>query len=306
MDLDFYRDGWEDQPDPLFSEPELERELKEHVIQLAGEIGERNFQEYASLQQAMAYIENYWKDVGFEVRQQQYDIAGQAFTNLSVEIVGASRPDEVVVVGAHYDTIIGTPGADDNGSAVAGLLALSGRARACRWDRTLRFVAFANEEPPFFMSPGMGSLVYARDCQERGDRVIGMICLEMLGYFCERQPDTLGLLPESGDFIGLVGNQESEDLVRRAALAFREKVRFPLQAAAPSPNVVPYAAYSDHWSFWQCGYQALMVTDTGPLRNPHYHMASDRPGTLDYDKMTRVVFGVEGILEKLAGCFRNR
>ncbi len=305
MDLDFYRDGWTDEPDPLFSEPELERELKEHVYQLAGEIGERNFQEYASLHQAVAYIESYWRDVGFDVKHQHYEIGGQEFTNLSVEIVGASRAQEVVVVGAHYDTILGTPGADDNASAVAGLLALSGRAVKRRWDRTLRFVAFANEEPPFFMSPGMGSLVYAKECQKRGDKIEGMICLEMLGYFCERQPDTLGLLPESGDFIGLVGNQESEELVRRSARAFREKVRFPLQAAAPSPDVVPYAAYSDHWSFWQCGYPALMVTDTGPLRNPHYHMASDLPTTLEYDKMTRVVFGVEGILEKLAVCLRN-
>ena len=305
MDLEFYRDGWADKPDPLFSEPELERELKDHVFQMAGEIGERNFQDYASLQQAIAYIESYWTKVGFDVKHQYYDIGEQQFTNLSVEIKGASRPHEVVVIGAHYDTIIGTPGADDNGSAVAALLALSGRAGRCRWERSLRFVAFANEEPPFFMSPGMGSLVYARDCQKRADRIIGMICLEMLGYFCERQPDTLGLLPESGDFIGLVGNQESEELVRQAARAFREKVRFPLQAAAPSPNMVPYAAYSDHWSFWQCGYQALMVTDTGPLRNPHYHMATDLPETLDFDKMTRVVFGVEGIVEKLAVPLRN-
>lgn len=305
MDLDFYRDGWDDQPDPSFNEPELERELKEHVYQLAGDIGERNFQEYGSLQEAIAYIESYWRESGFEVRYQQYDIGGQEFTNLWVEISGVSRPEEVVVVGAHYDTILGTPGADDNASAVAGLLALSGRAAKVRWERTLRFVAFANEEPPFFMSPGMGSLVYAKGCQKRGAGIEGMICLEMLGFYCERQPDTLGLLPETGDFIGLVGDPDSEDLVRRAAHAFREKVRFPVQAAAPSPNLVPYAAYSDHWSFWQCGYPALMVTDTGPLRNPHYHMASDLPATLDYDKMARVVYGVEGILEKLAGCLRD-
>ncbi|MCA9780385.1 MAG: M28 family peptidase, partial [Candidatus Eremiobacteraeota bacterium] len=223
MNLDFYRDGWTDRPDPQFHEPELQRELKEHVYQLAGEIGERNFQEYESLQAAVAYIEGYWRDLGLNVGRQNYDVGSQQFTNLWVEISGSQEPDKIVVVGAHYDTILGTPGADDNSSAVAGLLALSGRAVKRRWKRTLRFVAFANEEPPFFMSPGMGSLVYAKSCSERGEAIEGMICLEMLGYYCDRQPDTLGLLPESGDFVGLVGNEESVDLVRRAARAFREK-----------------------------------------------------------------------------------
>jgi peptidase M28-like protein len=297
--FEFYREGYDDGLDPDFTEPALQSELEKHVYCLAGEIGERNFENYDALEQAVRYIENYWSSAGYAVEHQHYRAEGRQFTNLWTEIPGRKRPEEIVVLGAHYDTIIGTPGADDNASAVAGLLALSGRARGKEWDRTLRFVAFANEEPPFFMSSDMGSLVYAQYCEENDHQILAMVCLEMLGFYSESQPDTLGLLPAEGNFIALVGDPSSEDVVKKAARAFREKVKFPFQAAAPPEIAVPYVGFSDHWSFWQCGYPAFMVTDTGPLRNPHYHRSSDLPHTLNYDLMTRVVFGVEGVLEKL-------
>jgi hypothetical protein len=289
--FEFYLEGYDEGVDPDFRERELRIELESHVHRLAGEIGERNFQKYQALQDCISYIEDYWSGAGYVVEHQNYTTLDLQFTNLWTEIPGRTRPEEVVVLGAHYDTILGTPGADDNATAVAGLLALSGRARQRDWDRTLRFVAFANEEPPFFMSPSMGSLVYAQSCQERNEKIQAMVCLEMLGYYTDAQPDTLGLLPAEGNFIALV---------RRAAQAFRKKVRFPFQAATPSEIAVPYAGFSDHWSFWQHGYKAFMITDTGPLRNPHYHQPSDLPDTLNYDLMSRVVYGVEGILEELA------
>jgi len=300
--MEYYREGWAQTLDPHFKELKLQEELEEHVRYLAGKIGERNYQSYHNLQRTISYICEYWARVGYQVQAQHYEVDGRQFTNLWVEIEGSTRPQEIVVVGAHYDSVVGTPGADDNASAVAGLLALSGRAHGKRGECTLRFVAFANEEPPFFMSPTMGSLVYARGCQARGDDIQAMVCLEMLGYYCEKQPETLGLLPERGDFIALVGNPQSEELVKRAARAFHQTVKFPLQAAAPCTNLVPYASFSDHWSFWQCGYPAFMVTDTGPMRNPHYHLPSDLPETLDYERMTMVVFGVEGVLQALRDC----
>jgi hypothetical protein len=299
--FDFYREGIDEGIDPDFRETALQAELKRHVQQLAVAIGERNYEKYDALLQTIQYIDDYWSEASYKVERQHYEAMNLQFTNLWTEIPGQKWPDEIVVLGAHYDSIIGTPGADDNASAVAGLLALSGLARQKEWDRTLRFVAFANEEPPFFMSADMGSLVYAQSCEKKGEKIQAMVCLEMLGYYSDVQADTLGLLPAIGNFIGLVGDPTSELLVRRAARAFRNTVTFPMQAAAPPEHAVPYVGFSDHWSFWQCGYPAFMVTDSGPLRNPHYHMPSDLPETLNYDLMSRVVVGVEGILQELAG-----
>lgn len=297
---DFYRQYWERHPDPHFAQPALEAELREHVNVLAVEIGERNYSHYGALAKTIEYIQSFWQGLGFEVHRQAYEADGKEFYNLWVELVGSERPEEVVVLGAHYDTVWTTPGADDNGSAVAGLLAVSRDWAERRPKRTVRFVAFANEEPPFFMSDGMGSLVYAESCARNGDNIVGMVCLEMLGYYCDVQDETLGLLPEHGRFIAFVGNTESELLVSSAAEAFVAEVSFPLQAAAVSPQLVPQASFSDHWSFWQHGYPAFMITDTGPMRNPHYHQPSDLPPTLDFASMTRVVHGVKGVLESLA------
>jgi Zn-dependent M28 family amino/carboxypeptidase len=218
---------------------------------------------------------------------------------------GTSRAAEIVVVGAHYDSVEGTRGANDNGSGVAALLAAA-RAFAQRSDRparTLRFVAFANEEPPYFQGSGMGSLVYARACRARGDRVVAMVSLETIGFYTD-MPDTqhypppLGIAyPSTGNFIGFVGNVASRALVRRAISAFRETTRFPSEGAA-LPEWMPGVGWSDHWSFWQAGYPAIMVTDTAPFRYPHYHDASDLPDKLSYDRMARVVDGivVDGIV----------
>ena len=200
---EFYREYWDRSLEAGFAEPELEAELREHVRVLAVEIGERNYQRYDALLRARAYIEGYWKSLGKSTTCQSYEADGQEFWNLSVEVKGTERPEEILVVGAHYDTVWTTPGADDNGSAVAGLLALS---RLCSRPskRTVRYVAFANEEPPFFMSDGMGSLVYAQECAHKAENIVGMICLEMLGYYSDAQEDTLGLLPEHGRFIAFV------------------------------------------------------------------------------------------------------
>lgn len=281
---------------------ELERELRAHVHQLANEFGQRNLFNYSGLLNCAAYIRDCLAKAGYEVQSQDYTAYGELFTNLWVEIEGSDAPDSIIVVGAHYDTVPGTPGADDNGSAVAGLLALAKRARVLKPKLTLRFVAFVNEEPPYFMTNAMGSHVYAQQCYDDGDQIEGMVCLEMLGYFKDEpgsQLETHGILPGQGDFIALAGNPESIDLIKRSAAAFEKATVFPFQAVALSPVAVAEMAFSDHWSFWQFGWPAFMVTDTGPLRNPHYHQDSDLPDTLDYDGLTRVVTGVEGIIEEL-------
>ena len=240
------------------------------------------------------------------MRRDNYEIEGKTCSNLEVELDGAS-PD-VVLIGAHYDSVFGSPGANDNGSGVAALLALASRFAGTHNSKTVRFVAFVNEEPFYFQSAGMGSFVYAGRCRERRDEISAMISLETIGYFSNRTGSQrypvpgLGLLyPRTGNFIGFVGNVPSRALLRAAIGEFRRKARIPSEGAA-LPAMVPGVGWSDQWSFWHYGYPGIMVTDTAPFRYPHYHADSDTPDKLDYDSMTRVVAGMEKVIQHLA-CF---
>ena len=200
-----------------------------------------------------------------------------------------------IVVGAHYDTVAGSPGADDNASGVAVLIELS------RMVRGVRFVAFANEEAPYFLTAEMGSFVYARD---RSDGVRAMFSLEMLGYYddapgSQRYPAPLGLFyPDRGNFIAFVGDLGCMGLVRRSAAGFRKVSKFPCEWLA-APSVVPGLSWSDHWSFRKHGFPAVMVTDTAFYRYPHYHLPSDTPEKLDYERMASVTMGLAGMLKEM-------
>jgi Zn-dependent M28 family amino/carboxypeptidase len=228
--------------------------------------------------------------------------------NLIAEQPGTDRANEVLILGGHYDSVGSTPGADDNASAVAGVLEIAHQLSTRRFRRTIRYVAFVNEEPPFYKTDQMGSLVYARRCLERSDAIVGMINLEMIGYFSDEtasQGSPFGgllrrVLPDRGNFIVICGNLTSKALLARTAWGFhRSGARFPM-IPFPSPRKVVGPDMSDHRSFWQCGYPAVMVTDTSFLRNPNYHRMTDLPETLNYPAMTRVVRGVTSSLARLA------
>ena len=169
----------------------------------------------------------------------------------------------------------------------------------------MRFVAFVNEEPPFFQTNEMGSLVYAKSCRERGDKIVAMLSLETMGCFSsehesQKYPFPMGLFhPSRGNFIGFVGNIASTGLVRRCVRVFRAHASFPSEGGA-LPGALPGIGWSDHWSFWQAGYPALMVTDTGPFRYAHYHTAADSPDKVDYDRLSRVVGGLDQVISDLA------
>lgn len=285
-------------------ETTLRDELAAHVQELGGKIGERNLSHYPRLLEAAQYIETDLTDAGYQVRRDNYEVQGKTCSNLEAELGGASR--EIVLIGAHYDSVFGSPGANDNGSGVAALLALARRFAGTHNSKTLRFIAFVNEEPFYFQSAEMGSFVYAGRCRERGDQISAMISLETIGYFStqpgsQRYPALgLGLLyPRKGNFIGFVGNVASRSLVRGAIGEFRRHAQIPSEGAA-LPALVPGVGWSDQWSFWQHGYPGIMVTDTAPFRYPHYHTASDTPDKLDYDSMTRVVAGMEKVIQHLA------
>ena len=287
-------------------EKDLEDAIRADLTRLTVDIGERNMFRGDSLADAARFIEGSFAGAGYTVRSEEYKVSGQLCRNLEAEKRGTVHPEEIVVVGAHYDTVDNCPGADDNGSAVAGLLALA-RAFAERTPaRTVRFVAFANEEPPFFMTAQMGSRVHSSGCRERGDDVVSMVSLEMLGYYdtakgSQDYPFPLSLFyPNRGDFIAFVGSLSSRRLVRRAVRAFRRHAQFPSEGAV-LPSGLPGISWSDHWSFWQEGYPAIMVTDTAFFRNHHYHSPADSLDTLDLARMARVVAGLEHVVADLAG-----
>jgi Zn-dependent M28 family amino/carboxypeptidase len=282
----------------------LEDRLRQHVARLAGEIGERNVFRPQALHDAEHYIRDAWSAQGHRVQEQEYVVYGVRSANLEVALSG-QRDDEVVVIGAHYDTVIGSPGADDNGSAVAVLLELGRRLLGARPSCSLRLVAFVNEEPPFFFTREQGSRVYAQAARERGVPIRFMLSLEMLGYYRDTPgsqsypPLFRWFYPDRANFIALVSNFRSWHEMRRLAVDFRRVSRFPLEQVA-TLSWIPGVAWSDHLSFWLEGYRAMMLTDTAFFRNPHYHAATDTPTTLDYPRMAALTEGLADALIRLS------
>jgi Zn-dependent M28 family amino/carboxypeptidase len=278
--------------------------LLRDVQTLAGEIGERNVATPSQLRAAARFVESSFQEAGYAVHHQDFKVHNVTCQNIEASIQGHALRDEIVVVGAHYDTVPGSPGANDNTSGLAALLTLA-RARAGSVPaRTLRFVAFVNEEPPFFQTDEMGSVVYAKACRTHGDHIVAMLSLETMGCYdtnprSQRYPFPMGLFyPSRGDFIGFVSNTANAKLVRQCIRTFRSHVAFPSEGGA-LPGLLPGVGWSDHWAFWQAGYPAVMITDTAPFRYPHYHLDSDTPDKLDYDRLARVTTGLNVVLESL-------
>ncbi len=283
----------------------LAKRLEADVRALCDDIGQRNIQHPQNMKKAEAYLVEALTRSGFVPERQAYTAQGVEVANVEAEIQGAKWPDQIMVVGAHYDSFFGTVGANDNASGTAALLAMARHFKNRPLDRTVRFVFFANEEPPFFQTNKMGSVVYATRCKQRHENIVGVISFDGLGYYSEaansqNYPFPFSLLyPSTGNFIAVVGNTESSDWVHRVTGAFRKHAAFPSEAAA-IPAFVQGAGWSDHWAFCQQGYAGVMITDTLPFRYVHYHQTTDTPDRLDYAKMARVVEGVQRVVEDLA------
>jgi hypothetical protein len=279
--------------------------LRRDVGALAGEVGERNMGRSGSLESAASKVDDELTLMGYGPKLDSYVVDGKPVVN--VEVVRKGKvPSEIVVVGAHYDSARGTVGADDNASGVAVMIEIArALSRTPPSRRTIRFVAFVNEEPPYFWKESMGSLHYARNCEKRGEDIRVMISLESLGYYRDEPgtqkypPIVSWLYPNRGDFVAFVGNTSSRSLVREAIGTFRNSAQFPSEGAA-LPGFVSGVGWSDHWSFWQVGYPALMVTDTATFRNPSYHTPQDTPDTLDYERLARVTNGLLAVVNQLA------
>lgn len=279
--------------------------VRRHVEMLATTIGERNIWRYTALQRAADYIAAEFETSGYTPQRQTYEVSRVPVSNIEARLTGTTKVQEIVVIGAHYDTITDCAGANDNGSGVAAVLELARRFAAKPQDRTIHFVAFVNEEPPFFQTSQMGSVVYATAAKTRGDRIVGMLSLETMGYFSDEKGSqqypapVAGLFPDVGNYIGFVSNVSSARLLMRARRAFKKRTSLPVHGAA-IPEAITGVGWSDHWAFWQSGYSAMMVTDTAPFRYPWYHTAQDTADKLDYARLDQVVDGIEGVIEALS------
>ncbi len=295
-------------PELTDDETELRGRLESHVQALAGDIGERNVITPDALARAEEYIRRAFNGSIYQVAEQTYDVRLEpplTVRYIEVEISGTASPGDIVIVGAHYDTVPGCAGANDNTTGVAAVLELARLLPTRTMDRTVRLVAFVNEEPPFFQTDVMGSRVYARRCRERDENVVAMLSLETIGFYADepgsqKYPFPFSFFyPDTGNFVGFVGNLGSRGLTRRAIRAFRESTEFPSEGLA-APAWIPGIGWSDQWSFWREGYPGVMITDTAPFRYPHYHTPQDTPDRIDYDRLARVVMGVSRVVEVLA------
>ena len=266
--------------------------LKRHVENI--HFDRNPYDGYPKLEQAAQYIEREFLKIGWDVKQDHFRWEGKSYKNIVAEKKGRTSPDGVFILGAHYDTVPGSPGADDNASAIAVLLEVGRNIQSVQLEFTVRLVAFSLEEYNF-----VGSIHTAESLKKRGEKILGMISLEMVGFTGPGQsyPPYLNpkYYPNVGDFIAIVGNEKSKELLEKVCQSFKTHIpQLPLESLVVPGNGegMEEVRLSDHSPFWDEGFQALMVTDTSFLRNPNYHLASDRMETLDFEFMQKVAIGI--------------
>ena len=290
---------------------DLQKRLYKHVDVLAGLIGPRHEGKPSTLDATRAYIERELSINDQKVHLERFPSRdNRDGVNLLVLRPGKTHPKEVVILGAHYDTVWETPGADDNASAVACMLEVGRLLHDIPAKRSLRLIAFANEEPPHFNTQTMGSQYHASQCRKRNEQIKAMVCLEMVGYFSDepssqKYPKPINAVAQKlygskGNFIAVVSNLKSARTLIPFGRGFKAATKLPYVAMA-LPQLIHEIRLSDHGSFWDENYPALMVTDTSFFRNPHYHQPTDKPDTLNYKSLTQVTIGVAGAVAKLLG-----
>jgi len=284
---------------------QVEEKLKKTVIILSQDIAERNFIKYEQLNKTADFIHQTFKDYNYQIENQVYKIAQKNFRNIIATKQGQTAPNKIIIIGAHYDSVIGSPGADDNASGIAGLLILAELLSKEKLPITLKFIAFVNEEPPFFQSDLMGSAIYAKRAKEEKEDIQIMICLESIGYYSDKQnsqsyPPFLNFFyPSQANFIALVGNAQSAKYVKAIKKIFTNYSNVPMETLIGFSLLAPAIRFSDHDSFWKSGYKAVMLTDSAFYRTPYYHTSEDTYEKLDYNKMAQVIMGLYQVLLQL-------
>jgi Peptidase family M28 len=290
---------------PTRAEEDLARRLKRHVTAIASV--PHNVSQPEELEKSAAYIEAELRALGYTPLPQVYDTDGKSVRNIEVVLAppGAGPETESIVVGAHYDSAGVAPGANDNGTGVAAVLEIARMLKDVPLkNRTLRLVLFVNEEPPYDRTPYMGSVRYAHMLKEHNVRVAGMMSLETLGCFSDepgsqKYPAPFGLIfPSKANFIAFIAMPGSRSFLHDVVASFRKHTDFPT-IGGTAPDQIDGIGWSDHWSFWQLGYPAVMVTDTALFRYRHYHKATDTPDKVDYKKLARITLGLEQTVRDL-------
>jgi Zn-dependent M28 family amino/carboxypeptidase len=280
------------------------RRLETHVRMLSETLAPRDADHPENLDRVAAYIHSAFEQASGRVADQPYRVGATTYRNVVAEFGPASK--DRIVVGAHYDTAGPYPGADDNASGVAGLIELAGLLAGSDLPLTVELVAYTLEEPPYFRTEQMGSAVHARSLKAKDITLRAMLSLEMIGYFTDA-PDSqsfpapgLSLLyPTTGNFIAVVGKLGQGALVGRLRRAMAEATELPVHSIA-APRFLPGVDFSDHASYWEAGYPAVMITDTAFYRNPHYHTRTDTAETLDYRRMALAVAGIFAAVRELS------
>jgi aminopeptidase YwaD len=274
--------------------------LKEHVKNI--HFDRNPYYGYPKLEQAAQYIEKEFLKTGLDVKEDHFEWEGKSYKNIVAEKRGVTSPHRVLILGAHYDTVPGSPGADDNASAVALLLEVARNIQAVPLGSTVRLIAFSLEEYDYG-----GSAHYVEGLKKGGEEILGMISVEMVGFTAPRQdyPPYLNPkhYPNVGDFIAIIGNERSKELLEKVCQSFKtNSPQLPLELLVVPGNgeAMEEARLSDHSPFWDQGLSALMVTDTGFLRNPNYHLSSDRIETLNFEFMQKVAIGIYYSVVELA------
>ncbi|MBT8362965.1 MAG: M28 family peptidase, partial [Deltaproteobacteria bacterium] len=276
--------------------------LEFHLQALTKTIGERSIATLWDHEKAAQYIEDIYKDIDVGSKRESYPFQKKTVSNIVADVVFGKGNAQVVLIGAHYDSVKGTVGADDNASAIAVQLevarTLAGLRATEELNLTVRFISFALEEPPAYATWAMGSRVYARKAKKNKEQIDGMICLEMVGYTCnqpgcQKYPFPLMFMgyPNRGDYIGIVGNYRSRKFTNTLFQSFKKNKALPVEklTVPGSGYLLANIRLSDHAAFWDRGYNAVMITDTAFYRNPHYHRASDTMDKLDFSFMTQLV-----------------
>ncbi|MFZ2088568.1 MAG: M28 family peptidase [Desulfobaccales bacterium] len=277
---------------------EIRQRLQQHLTYLSVDLGERCLYRPQNLKAAENYVAREFEALGYAVRRQPFICQRVEVANV---IAGNPDPRGYYLLGAHFDTVADSPGADDNASGVAVLLEVARLTRETPTPRPWAFVGFTTEEPPAFFTPYMGSSVYAKTARKNRENLLGMLCLESVGYFVSEPesqeiPLVLKFLGYSttGNYLGLVANWNSRPLLHKVEEALLAACSLPLATLAVplGGSLVPETRLSDHANFWDEGYQAVMLTDTAFLRNPNYHTPGDTIHTLNLDAMVELTLGL--------------
>ena len=295
-------------PLPILKEDEREiaATLRSHVEAIASRPHNTYFPQ--ELEKSARRIEEVLASVGYSPQAQKFVAAGVEVRNIEVVIEPESAGEDVstLVIGAHYDSAGDAPGANDNGSGVAALLELARLMKSHVMIKTrLRIVFFVNEEPPHFKTETMGSLIYARALAATGEKVRAMLSLETLGAYSDKPgsqqypPPLSFFLPNAANFIAVVGTLGVRSLAAEVTRRFRENTAFP-SVGGVAPAVIPGITWSDHWSFGKFGIPAVMITDTALFRYDHYHLPSDTPDKIDYERLARVTSGLARVVRGMA------